>query len=145
MVTELVISADHLETLSSHAMALMPYEAPALLFGRLENDRAIVTRVETVENALKSTTAFEIDAEREYRLIEDAEKRQEEIIGIFHSHPTQPEPSVRDLENMRLNPVAWLIAAFREGEWRMAAFAYQNGHAVRLKMTVIPGDILTKS
>ncbi len=145
MTKELVISTSHLDALYNHARRTMPYEAAALLFGRFEKDRAIVTRVEALENILRSTTAFAIDPEEEYQLIEDAEKRQEEIVGIFHSHPAPPVPSARDLENMRLNPVVWLITSMSDERQRIEAFVYCEGQAVRLKMTVMREDTSTET
>jgi proteasome lid subunit RPN8/RPN11 len=99
----------------------------------------LVTRVEPVDNVLKSSVAFEVDPMTEYRLLLDAEARGEDMIGIFHSHPVPPMPSGRDIQNMNLNPVVWLIASKTTGRWRSRAFVIGDAQVVEIPLVVARG------
>ncbi len=123
---ELRLPNNAINELHSYAEQCLPWEAVALLFGRFSKERVEVVRIECVENALRSSIGFEIDPEQEYRLMTQYEAYGEEIVAIFHSHPAPPRPSARDLENMRLNPVVWLIASRSSGVWESRAFLLQN-------------------
>lgn len=56
----------------------------------------------------------------------DADTRGESMVGIFHSHPAPPRPSQSDLNNMRLNPVIWIIASKITGNWEMRAYSLEE-------------------
>jgi proteasome lid subunit RPN8/RPN11 len=126
------LSEDYIEQLLSHAEASLPLEAAALLFGRIENNSIIVTTISLVNNETKSRINFEINPEEEYRLILEAEKRNEEMVCIFHSHPAPATPSSSDLENMKLNPVVWLIASKISGWWENRAYILENEKIVEV-------------
>lgn len=126
MRLKLRLPKNTISELHSYAEQCLPSEAAALLFGRFSKDTVEVVKLELVQNALKSSVGFEIDPEEEYRLIMEHEVHREEIVAIFHSHPAPPRPSARDLENMRLNPVVWLIASRSSGVWESKAFHLQG-------------------
>lgn len=121
-----------------HAEEVLPLEAVALLLGTFTEDELKVSQVECLENVSKSrTTSFAVDPETQYRVLVEAEERGEEMIGIFHSHPAPPSPSSRDRENMRLNPVVWLIASKMTGEWESRAFLLSHEKIVEIQMVII--------
>jgi proteasome lid subunit RPN8/RPN11 len=122
----LLIRLSQLEALYDHAERSLPLEAVALLFGQTEGYRVEVGRIELMENTAESSTSFEVDPEKEYKLLIDAEEKGQTLVGIFHSHPAPPEPSSRDRTNMKLNPVIWLIASKLTGEWECDAYLYEN-------------------
>jgi proteasome lid subunit RPN8/RPN11 len=118
-----------LDTLHNHAETNRPMEAAALLFGIVSEFSVIVNRIELVHNeSLSSMTSFKINPEEQYRLLVEAEEQDEEFVGIFHSHPAPPFPSNRDQQNMKLNPVVWLIASKDSGNWVSKAFLIENDH-----------------
>jgi proteasome lid subunit RPN8/RPN11 len=101
----------------------LPLESVALLFGTIKDEAVSVTHVECVDNRSERTaTSFSVDPEEQYRLLVEAEERGEELVAIFHSHPVPPKPSSRDLQNMKLNPVIWLIASKITGRWESRPF-----------------------
>ncbi|MGD2072529.1 MAG: M67 family metallopeptidase [Candidatus Thorarchaeota archaeon] len=116
------LSKGNFEQIYNHAEANLPFEAVALLFGRVENESITVTNISLVDNKAKSRTSFEVDPEEEYKLLLEAEDRGEEMVCIFHSHPAPTTPSPSDLRNMKLNPVIWLIASKITGQWESRAF-----------------------
>ena len=131
------ISKAHMDKLLRHAQSCLPLESAALLFGHVEHDIVAVTRVEPVDNALKSSVAFEVDPMVEYRLLQDAEALDEDLVGIFHSHPVPPKPSERDIQNMNLNPVVWVIASKTTGRWKSRAFMLDDAKAVEVPLVVV--------
>ena len=122
----------YLEQLYRHAEACLPLEAVALLFGHVKNSSVCVTTISLVDNEAKSRTSFEVNPEEEYRLLLEAEERNEEMVCIFHSHPAPTTPSSSDLGNMELNPVVWLITSKISGQWESRAFVLENGRVVEV-------------
>ncbi|MFX0106658.1 MAG: Mov34/MPN/PAD-1 family protein [Candidatus Hodarchaeota archaeon] len=130
MQKELHLSQGHLTLLHNYSEDSLPLEAVALLFGQIQEEVIRVTRVEQVENtSVSSTISFSVDPEIEYALLIEAENQNEEMVAIFHSHPAPPRPSPRDLRNMKLNPVVWLIASKISGRWESRAFLLDNEDA----------------
>jgi len=112
-----------LDALHNHAETNLPLEAAALLFGQVSEFSVLVNRIVLVHNeAHSSTTSFMVNPEEQYRLLIEAEEKGEDLVGIFHSHPAPPYPSSRDQQNMKLNPVVWLIASKDSGNWVTNAF-----------------------
>lgn len=127
-----------IDTLHNHAEINLPLEAAALLFGRVSDSSVIVNRIELVENeAFSSTTSFMVNPEEQYRLLVEAEEQDEELVGIFHSHPAPPFPSKRDQQNMILNPVVWLIASKDSGSWVSKAFLLEDDQVREVDLHLI--------
>ncbi|RLG52295.1 MAG: metalloprotease [Thermoproteota archaeon] len=84
-------------------------EFGALLFGRIEGNKAIVHLIKLLRYSERSTTHFIADPIFLMESFSEAEKMGLELVGIFHSHPAPPKPSASDLRYMELNPVVWLI------------------------------------
>ena len=118
----LVINQDDINCLLDHAESCLPLEAVALLFGIVTDERIVVRTTELLDNSAKSRTTFEVNPVEQYNLLVESEKRGEEMVCVFHSHPAPPKPSSTDMRNMRLNPVVWLIASKTTGQWKYKAF-----------------------
>ena len=104
----------------------LPEEAVALLFGTVEGSNVIVSTAAIVDNTAKSKTTFSVEPTLQYRLLVEAERRGEELVCIYHSHPAPPRPSRTDLKNMELNPVVWLISSKQTGSWVSKAFLLKD-------------------
>ena len=126
-----------LGALHLHAERVLPFESVALLFGNVEHADVIVKRIELVENSSKSTTRFSVDPVVQYQLLIDAEKRGEEMVGIYHSHPALAKPSSSDKKNMRLNPVVWLIASKNSNEWESKAFILDSDKIIEISIDLM--------
>ncbi len=127
MQYKLHLSTVDIDTLHNHAEVNLPMEAAALLFGYISESLVTVNRIELVYNeASSSTTSFMVNPEEQYRLLIEAEEQGEDLVGIFHSHPAPPFPSSRDQQNMKLNPVVWLIASKDSGSWVSKAFLMED-------------------
>ena len=125
------LSTTDIDTLHNHAEVCLPLESVALLFGQISGPSVKVTRIELMHNKASSNiTSFMVDPEEQYRLLVEAEEQGEDLVGIFHSHPAPPFPSNRDQQNMKLNPVVWLIASKESGEWMSKAYLLED-HLVK--------------
>jgi len=128
------LNSQQLQFLRVEARKMHPIEACAILFGKMTQREAIVKRVVTVPNVLKSTTRFEIDPKAFFDAFMQADKEGLEFIGLFHSHPAPAYPSGVDLEFMRLwGDALWLIlSSIYE---KFAAFQMIDGkvHEVAVK------------
>jgi len=123
------LSDQQLVKLHHHAETSLPHEAAALLFGIVSDQSIIVNRIELMHNeASSSTISFTVNPEEQYRLLVEAETLGEDLVGIFHSHPAPPYPSKRDQQNMKINPVVWLIASKDSGAWVSKAFLLYEEH-----------------
>ncbi|NJE53868.1 M67 family metallopeptidase [Thermococcus sp. 21S9] len=88
-------------------------EVCGFLLGRKEGPEKInflVLEAKQVRNRLDSPSAFEMEPEEMVKILDEAEAKGLEVVGIFHSHlKCPPVPSERDLEGMRNWPIVWLI------------------------------------
>ena len=132
------LTANDLEALHAHAESSLPFEAVALLFGEQSELSVTVNRIELTNNeATSRAPAFIVNPEEQYRLLVEAENRGEEFVGIFHSHPAPPHPSNRDKQNMKINPVVWLIASKDSGHWTTNAFLLENDHVRQVALQLM--------
>lgn len=72
-------------------------------------ERVTVSEVMLVENAHTNRVSFEVPAHELLKAYKIAEEKRLQVAGIFHSHPSRPEPSSTDTRFMEINPVVWLI------------------------------------
>ena len=135
MQYKLHLSYKDLVILHDYAESSLPMEAAALIFGQIKHQSILVNHIRLVGNeSLSSKTSFMVDPEEQYQHLIEAETLGEELVCIFHSHPAPPYPSKRDQENMKLNPVAWLIASKESGTWVSKAFIMEDGQIQELDL-----------
>ncbi len=133
---QLLLGSSDISRLLDHAENGLPLESVALLFGFVEGQEVYVRTIELLDNELISRTEFSIDPVIQYRLLVEAEERGEELVCIFHSHPAPPYPSSKDIHNMKLNPVVWLIASKMTGTWEYGAHILQDGEVQQIPITL---------
>lgn len=134
---QLHISRNELDRLYEHAEVHYPEEAVALLFGTTSDVSVYVNCIELMKNtSTTALTSFSVDPEAEYNLLIEAEQRSEALVGIFHSHPAPPKPSLTDLRNMHLNPVVWLVASRLTGSWVIKGYVLDDDEAVEIIINV---------
>ena len=119
MQKSITITKDQKKILLEHALKCNPNESCAILFGSVENERSIVKDVFLAENIDKSPVNFTISNEELLKAYKFAEKKNLEIVGIFHSHPASDSfPSRTDMKFMNANPVAWIISSGKSTEFK---------------------------
>lgn len=137
---ELELRRGHLEELKSHARESYPQECCGLLLGRLEGKVARVEEVAKAKNLLGSSVAFKADPELVFKVLDQAEARGLELVGIYHSHPNLSAfVSSSDREVMKLWPgVVWLILGTRGKEVKeLKAYVFQGGAILEAKVRVL--------
>ena len=107
---QLFLTESHKNLLSKLSKDQSPNESCAILFGKSENDKLMVQELYIADNKEESPVNFTISNEQLIQGYQEAEKKNLEVIGIFHSHPnSEPYPSQTDKKFMKINPVAWVI------------------------------------
>ena len=112
-----------MDVLVKHARNNTPNESCAILFGRIENDHFTVKDVFLTKNIQDSPVNFTMSNEDLIKGYEEAEKRNLDVIGIFHSHPdSSAYPSLTDQKYMEINPVPWIIFSNKNNEFKAYFF-----------------------
>lgn len=113
----IVITKAQKEILLEHASKSNPNESCAVLFGINENEKSTVKDVFLSENIDESPINFTISNEELLKAYQIAEKKNLDVVGIFHSHPSSDAfPSSTDKKFMHTNPVVWIISSGRSSE-----------------------------
>lgn len=112
-----------------------PAEACGLLLGKNDDKEAVVKRVKPLRNTLSSPSYFRIDPEEFLKELSEAEKNSVYLIGFFHSHPALPNPSLTDVEYMKLWPESiWLIIS--SINYDVAACRISNDQPVKVTVKI---------
>lgn len=124
-----------IDLLKQETKKVYPFEACAMLFGKLSKNEAVVEKIEITQNMLHSTTRFQIDPEDVAAIITKAEKEGQEFIGLFHSHAARATPSLIDLKYMRLwGDSLWLIISSTDGT--LAAYQLIDGNVEEVTIRI---------
>ena len=116
---EIVLSKNHIDVLRKHAMENIPNESCAILFGKSENIRFLTKEIFLTKNLEQSPISFTISNDELISAYGHAEKKNLEIVGIFHSHPDSAAyPSMTDQKYMKVNPIPWIIFSNITDEFR---------------------------
>ncbi|WP_367883741.1 M67 family metallopeptidase [Thermococcus peptonophilus] len=111
-----------------------PIEVCGFLLGRKVGNTLTVEEARETRNRLNSPVEFEIDPLEIAEVLDEAEEKGLEIVGIFHSHlKCPPMPSGKDLKGMNLWRNVWLIVT-PSGEFR--AWTIENGELKELEVEI---------
>jgi proteasome lid subunit RPN8/RPN11 len=103
----------------------MPNESCAFLLGSgQQKDRIAIVEILPVRNANATYASFEIPPDELLKAYDYAERKNLQVAGIFHSHPSPPSPSRTDARFMEINPVVWVIYSTTED--RFAAWIFEE-------------------
>ena len=123
MQKAILLLHDHIDILAKHAKKASPNESCAILFGKIEKDHFRVKDVFLTKNIENSPVTFTISNDELIKGYQEAEKRQLDVVGIFHSHPdSEAYPSVTDQKFMEINPVPWVIFSNKTEQFRAYVF-----------------------
>ena len=107
--------------------------------GLLGGRDGTITSIYPAPDDLASATAYEIAPADLFRLMHEIRAAGEELVGIYHSHPSgENRPSARDLELAYYPDVAYVIVSpLRGAPHPVRAFSIRKGIAVELKLNII--------
>jgi proteasome lid subunit RPN8/RPN11 len=123
-----------LDRLANLAQSALPFESCALLMGEDLHANRNILEMFVLTNHDRSAISFSVDPDDLFCAYEHARKIGLDIVGIFHSHPSMPRPSRKDIKFMRLNPIVWLI--YSTLSHTFSAFMY-SGRVIQVRMVLI--------
>lgn len=133
VTTVIILTSAQIRHLASLAKQSLPNESCAFLLGKGEEE-VTVTDILPMRNADESMISFSIEPKELLQAYELAEKKNLQIVGIFHSHPARPAPSTTDIKFMEINPVVWVIYSTTNEQFK--AYVYDDSVSeVAIKIT----------
>lgn len=130
---ELLMSRSHWGKMQAHVAQKYPVEACGLLAGVNKK----VLSVFPVTNTLNSQTRYRMDAQEQLKVFLHIEKRNWDLIGIYHSHPAGPPfPSRTDIDEAYYPGIAQLIWVFDEQIWTCRAFHIFEGKVIPIELII---------
>lgn len=134
---QLLVPQPLLQRILEQCLEEKPFEACGILTGR----GGRVTHAYATENLRRSPVFYEVDPAHQRQVLEETAERGEELVGIYHSHPTTPaEPSVNDISLAVHWPEAIRVIVSLVGPASIRAFLIQQGQVESVTI-VTPGDI----
>lgn len=110
-----------------HCSSQLPLEACGLLTG----SKGKAETIWEMENILKSPNEFEMSDEQLEVVFHSFEQGGEELVGIYHSHPTAPPyPSIIDIANANYPDVIYLIVSFANRIPEVGCFWIRNHQVI---------------
>jgi len=95
VTTPFTLASAHRDIMIAHALREAPNECCGLLLGR----GGTVARVIAMKSDRPSPDAYYMNPEQQVEVFTGMAERGEELLGIYHSHPTSPaQPSAADLQ-----------------------------------------------
>jgi [CysO sulfur-carrier protein]-S-L-cysteine hydrolase len=123
----------------AHCYDGYPEEACGLLAGTLVDDEITgeVTAVYPCENAAHSARIYRIGGRDLMRSTLDANRRDEEIVAVWHSHThTDAYPSPTDVRQS-VDPAWWyVIVSLKYGEPVLRAYEIRDGEITEVPVAV---------
>jgi proteasome lid subunit RPN8/RPN11 len=122
-----IISKEQLIFLEKYALKNKPLESCAILLGKKINNKFIIVEIKPIENADKSEVKFTINEDKLFEIYKEAESKDLSVIGIYHTHPSDPYPSKTDVIYMQINQVPWIITSTITGNTRCYLYDEEKG------------------
>lgn len=133
----LMIGQHLLQRILEHCLEEKPYEACGILTGRAGR----VLCAYATDNIKRSPVLYEVEPEQQENVLREMAERGEELVGIYHSHPTAPaQPSLNDVNLAVHYPDAFRVIISLAGPTDVRAFLIQEGK-VRDVMIAILTDV----
>ena len=122
MIDRVILNSVQYNNLVSLAKSTLPNESCAILVGKTAKRDVYIINSISMRNSDSSKVTFSIDPQQLIEIYQTVEKQNMHVVGIFHSHPTEPKPSSIDKKFMEINPVVWIIYSTITDESRAFIF-----------------------
>jgi len=130
----LTIGRRLLQRVLEHCMEEKPLEACGILAGLGDT----VSAAYATDNSRHSPITFEIEPSQQEAAMERMAERGEELVGIYHSHPTAPAvPSVNDIQQAVHYPDAIRLIISLNGPAEMKAFLIKSGEVQEVPLDIV--------
>ena len=130
----LIIHKSHYQMMLADVIRRAPEEACGLVAGQM----GCVTQVFIVTNELHSPASYRMDAQEQIDAFMTMEENSQELLAIYHSHPTGPEsPSETDLAEFAYPGVITLIWFPKGDGWGCRAFWIKKGRANEMTFNLV--------
>jgi proteasome lid subunit RPN8/RPN11 len=134
----LTISQFLLRSILEHCLEERPNEACGILTGR----EGRVLNAYATDSARRSPIYYEIDAEQQEQVLSQMALRGEQLVGIYHSHPTAAaEPSHIDIRLAIHWPEAFRVIISLAAPTKIRAFLIQEGSVIEVALDT-PSDLI---
>jgi [CysO sulfur-carrier protein]-S-L-cysteine hydrolase len=122
------------EEIIAYCKQALPYEACGLLSGINETGNTLWK----IKNESVRLNRFYMSQEAIKRAVMEMNEKDENLTGIFHSHPTSPAfPSSQDIENNPYDQIAYFIVSFYKGKVDVGCFKLNNKKVIPVKLNII--------
>ena len=117
-------SREAYDAVLDHAIEGGDREVCGVLAGTYDPERSTVEAVYRTENVAETPeTRYRIDPEDQFEILERIENEDREVIGFYHSHPSDPpNPSATDAAQATWTDYSYVIVALDGrpflGSWR---------------------------
>jgi [CysO sulfur-carrier protein]-S-L-cysteine hydrolase len=127
----LIIGQHLIQRILEHCLEEKPCEACGILTGR--NGR--VLHAYATDNVKRSPVYYEVDPEQQQWVLTTMEEQGEELVAIYHSHPTAAAvPSANDIRLAVHYPEAVRVIVSLAGPAVVKAFLIQNGKVLNVEL-----------
>ncbi|MBA3870021.1 MAG: M67 family metallopeptidase [Anaerolineae bacterium] len=128
------LKPEQAQELAAYARAAQPNECCGVILGRGE----AVEQVVPIPNvASEPKYNYHMDEKALLKVLYEAEHKQREVIGFYHSHPrTEPIPSPTDTKLANYPDAAYMIVGLRNGEARLAAWSIKRSQVAPIKLII---------
>lgn len=122
-MNSLTLTNEQLQKMIGHVQSQAPLEACGLLAGQDSKVESVLK----VTNQAQSAVRYVMDPIEQLHAFEWIESNGQELIGIFHSHPTGPEVVSPSDVAQAAYAVVYVILAPINGSWRARGFWIEKG------------------
>ena len=105
------------------------FELCGLALGLYRGKDIEIVDIIHVRNISESRYRFEMDPIDIYTAFQIAEEKGWEVVGVVHSHPAEPIPSIYDREMMKYWDIIWIIIDSRNGDYK----AWKGDSEIKMK------------
>lgn len=121
----------------AHAQRTAPEECVGILSG----NNGHITTCHPLTNSLGETQRFLADPGEQIHLFRQLRDQGQELLAIYHSHPTTPAtPSPLDLEQAGYpNTLHLIVSLATDGRLELAGYQIRNGRAEEQELEVVEG------
>ena len=136
-VKKIIVKEELFLQLVEHAKNSLPNESVSIIAGHIKDDIAYAELVYTPENIDKSIVTFTVDPLVLLDIYTAIEEKGKTVIGIFHTHPSPPQPSKTDMTFMEVNPYVWMISSTNNIEIPSGFILKSDGELKEVEVSII--------